>query len=417
MVLPRVASSPQGKWHVGHSADKCLTTCLGAHGHSLRALFFERLLMLNDGTTDLFASDTTQEEGSIAQLSAEEIAALVLAKVKANCEAELGETVDQAVVAVSPELNFRHYQALRDAGRLCGLDVVRVLPTTSLRAMAHCFSNRGETRIVILDIADGCVEVGCAEIGDGVVEIKGSAAISLASDEKSEQCAEVNSASQADSDVKWRVTAALKQCLSGVKAGWASGIRTVLVGDALSKTPGLSEAVAAAVGSSPKIIKSSRRQVALGAAVMGGVFTGNLKDVILLDVIPHAIALETAGGIATPMIPGGTTWPTKKTQVFTTIQDNETFLRFTVVQGANLMSAKNVSLGTLVYDRISASPHGDLQVELTLEVRTDVVLSCSAKEVGKGHESMLTVRLPREMVITDELKKCMRQRLENLAAE
>lgn len=417
VVLPSVASSPDGKWHVGHSAEKCLKANSGAHGHSLRALFFERLLMLNDGTRDLPASNTTQEEDSIARLSAEEIAALVLAKVKANCESELGQPVEQAVIAVSPALNFRHYQALRDAGRLCGLEVARVLPTTSMRAMLHRLSSRSETRIVTLDIADGYVEVGCADIGDGVVEIKGCAAVALAVEEGSEQRPDINGASQTDSDVKWRITAALKQCLSGVEAGWASGVRTVLLGDALASTPGLSEAVAAVVGSSAEILKSSRRQVALGAAVEGAVIAGNVKDMLLLDVVPHTIALETAGGIASPMIPGGATWPTKKAQVFSTFRDNDTSLSFSVVQGSNVMSAKNVPMGTFVYDRIAAAPRGVPRIEVTFEVNSNVILCCSARELDRKPDSTLTVRLPSEMEIDGDLKNRMSTRLSNLVTE
>ncbi len=386
----------------------------------------------------------------------EEISAMVLQKLKADAEAYLGETVTEAVITVPAYFNDMQRQATKDAGRIAGLDVKRIINEPTAAALAYGLdkSDHADQTILVFDLGGGTFDVSVMEIGDGVFEVKSTSGdnhlggddwdqhvidwlaekfkadhgIDLRTDkmalqrlkeaaEKAKmelsttQTTQINlpfvtadaagpkhldyTLSRAEfqkitSDLldrcKKPVEAAIKD--AGIKASDIDHV--ILVGGSI-RMPAVVEMVKKITGKDPHQGVNPDEVVAIGAAIQGGVLAGEVKDILLLDVTPLSLGVETLGGVMTKMIDRNTTIPTRKTEVYTTAADAQTSVEIHVLQGEREMASYNKTLGKFHLMNIPSAPRGVPQVEVTFDIDANGIVNVSAKDKGTGQEQKITI--------------------------
>ncbi|SFA75571.1 molecular chaperone DnaK [Clostridium frigidicarnis] len=386
----------------------------------------------------------------------QEISAMVLQKIKADAEAYLGETVTQAVITVPAYFNDSQRQATKDAGKIAGLEVLRIINEPTAASLAYGMDKGEESahKILVYDLGGGTFDVSILELGDGVFEVKstnGDTALGgddfdnnvmnyIAETFKSENGIdlrndkmalqrlkeaaekakiELSSSTQtninlpfitADAtgpkhidmnltrakfnelthDLVQRTIEPMKKALSDAGVSMNEIDKIVLVGGS-TRIPAVQEAVKNFTGKEPSKGVNPDECVAMGAAIQAGVLTGDVKDVLLLDVTPLTLGIETLGGVATHLIERNTTIPTRKSQVFSTAADGQTSVEIHVVQGERQLAADNKTLGRFTLSGIAPAPRGIPQIEVTFDIDANGIVNVSAKDKGTGKEANITI--------------------------
>jgi molecular chaperone DnaK len=387
--------------------------------------------------------------------SPEELSAMVLGKLKADAEAFLGEPVTEAVITVPAYFDDNQRQATKDAGKIAGLEVKRIINEPTAAALAYGLEKKNEEKIVVFDLGGGTFDVSILELGDGVFEVKSTngdthlggedfdnrivdhfldyfkketgvdlkgdnAALQRLKDEAEKAKKELSTTNEyeinlpfitADADgpkhFEYKLTRAkleelvadlldrlAEPCEKALKDAKlkSSDINEVVLVGGMTRMPAVVERVKKIFGKDPMQGVNPDEVVAIGAAIQGGVLAGDVKDVLLLDVTPLTLGIETAGGIRTPMIDRNTTVPTSKSQVFSTFADNQPQVEIHVLQGERDMANDNKSLGTFVLDGIAPAPRGVPQIEVTFNIDANGILNVTAKDKGTGKENNITIQ-------------------------
>jgi molecular chaperone DnaK len=392
--------------------------------------------------------------GARKTFSPPEISAMILGKLKSDAEAKLGETITQAVITVPAYFNDSQRNATKDAGKIAGLEVLRIINEPTAASLAYGLDKKKDEEIAVYDLGGGTFDISVLEIGDGVFEVKATngdthlggddwdnkimdwiiaefrseSGIDLSTQadalqrikEEAEKAKIALSSSQeyeinlpfitADAtgpkhiqkkltrakleqltdDLFERTIRPVKACLADAKLTENDINELVLVGG-MTRMPKVVETARRLIGKEPHKGVNPDEVVAVGAAIQGGVLRGDVKDVLLLDVTPLTLAIETAGGIATPMIPRNTTIPTRKSQIFSTFSDNQPGVEIKVLQGERPMSRDNKNLGTFHLDGIPPAPRGVPQIEVTFDIDANGILNVSAKDLGTGKEQKISI--------------------------
>jgi len=385
-----------------------------------------------------------------------EISAMILQKLKADAEAYLGETVDAAVITVPAYFNDDQRQATKDAGRIAGLDVKRIINEPTAASLAYGLDKESDQTILVFDLGGGTFDVSVLEIGDGVFEVKSTAGdnhlggdnfdkaivdwlvaefkrdqgIDLQSDpmalqrlyeaaEKAKielsttQETQINlpfitadqsgpkhldtrltraKLSELTSSLLDRVVAPVRQALEDAKEKGAAKIDHVVLVGGMTRMPAVQDKVKELTGKDPHRGVNPDEVVAVGAAIQAGVLAGDVKDVLLLDVTPLTLGIETKGGVFTRLIERNTTIPTRKSEVFSTAEDNQPSVEIHVLQGEREMAAYNKSLGKFQLTGIPPAPRGIPQIEVAFDIDANGILSVSAKDLGTGKEQKIEIK-------------------------
>jgi len=383
-----------------------------------------------------------------------EISAMILQKLKADAEAYLGESVEQAVITVPAYFNDAQRQATKDAGRIAGLDVLRIINEPTAASLAYGLGNTKDETIAVYDLGGGTFDISILDVGDGVFEVRSTngdtylggddfdqriidwianefkkeSGIDLRQDRQAlqrlketaenakkelstTQSAEVNLPFiTADSsgpkhlnmnlsrakleelvhDLIDRTMEPVKQALkdAGVKAG---DVHEVVMVGGMTRMPAIQESVMKFFSKEPNRSVNPDEVVAIGAAIQAGILGGDVKDVLLLDVTPLTLSIETLGGVATPLIERNTTIPAKKSQIFSTASDSQTQVEIHILQGERPMAADNRTLGRFILDGIPPAPRGVPQIEVTFDIDANGILNVSAKDKATGREQKITI--------------------------
>ncbi len=392
--------------------------------------------------------------GQKKTFSPPEISAMILAKLKSDAEAKLGEKITKAVITVPAYFNDSERNATKDAGKIAGLEVLRIINEPTAASLAYGLDKKKDEKIAVYDLGGGTFDISALEIGDGVFEVKATngdthlggddwdhkimdwiisefkadsgidlskqadavqrikeeaekAKIALSSAQEYEINLPFITADasgpkhiqkkltrskleQLTDDLFARTIKPVEACLKDAKLGKSDVNELVLVGG-MTRMPKVIETAKNLIGRDPHRGVNPDEVVAIGAAIQGGVLKGDVKDVLLLDVTPLTLAIETAGGIATPMIPRNTTIPTKKSNVFSTYADNQPGVEIKVLQGERPMAKDNKQLGTFHLDGIPPAPRGVPQVEVTFDIDANGILNVSAKDLGSGKEQKISI--------------------------
>ena len=393
-------------------------------------------------------------EGKAETFMPEQISSMILGKLKADAEAYLGEPVTQAVITVPAYFNDDQRRATKDAGAIAGLEVLRIINEPTAASLAYGLDKKGEETIAVYDLGGGTFDISVLEIAEGVFEVKATngdtqlggdnwdqqiinwlidefkneQGIDLTGDamamqrlkEEAEKAKMALSSSQsteinlpfitADASgpkhlnvtlsrskleqicdsLYERTIAPFESCLkdSGMSIGEVNNL--VLVGG-MTRSPRIIELAKELGGKDAHQGVNPDEVVATGAAVQGAVLQGDVNDVLLLDVTPLTLGIETAGGVSTSMIDRNTTIPTKKSQIFSTAADNQPAVDIVVLQGERSMSQDNKTLGTFKLDGIGAAPRGTPQIEVTFDIDANGILNVTAKDQGTGKDQKITI--------------------------
>ena len=390
------------------------------------------------------------------QYSPPEVSAITLAKLKADAEAYLGESVDGAVITVPAYFNDDQRQATKDAGKIAGLDVKRIINEPTAASLAYGLDKETDQTILVFDLGGGTFDVSVLEIGDGVFEVKSTAgdnhlggdnfdkaivdwlagefkkdqAIDLKADpmalqrlfEAAEKAKiELSSAQETQINLPFitadasgpkhldvrltrakltelasglldRLVAPVRQALDDAKDKGASAIDHVVLVGGMTRMPAVQEKVKELTGKDPHRGVNPDEVVAIGAAVQAGVLAGDVKDVLLLDVTPLTVGIETKGGVMTKLIERNTTIPTRKSEIFSTADDNQPSVEIHVLQGEREMASYNKSLGKFQLTGIPPAPRGVPQIEVTFDIDANGILNVSAKDLGTGKEQKIEIK-------------------------
>jgi molecular chaperone DnaK len=387
------------------------------------------------------------------QYSPPEISAMILQKLKSDAEAKLGEQVDSAVITVPAYFNDDQRQATKDAGKIAGLDVKRIINEPTAAALAYGLDKEAsDERILVFDLGGGTFDVSILEIGDGVFEVKATSGdnhlggdnwdkaivewivaefrkdqgVDLSQDKRALQrlyeAAEkakielsatqetqislpfitavsgepkhlemkLNRAklSELTADLLDRVVGPVKQALSDA----GGDVDHVILVGGMTRMPAVQEKVKELTGKDPHQGVNPDEVVAIGAAIQAGVLAGDVKDVLLLDVTPLTLGIETKGGVMTRLIERNTTIPTRKSEIFSTAEDNQPSVEVHVLQGEREMASGNKSLGKFQLTGIPPAPRGLPQIEVTFDIDANGILHVSAKDLGTGKEQKIEIK-------------------------
>jgi len=388
------------------------------------------------------------------QFAPEEVSAQVLRKLAEDAGKYLGETVTQAVITVPAYFNDSQRQATKDAGKIAGLEVLRIINEPTAAALAYGLDRKSNERILVFDLGGGTFDVSVLEVGDGVFEVlstsgdthlggddfdkvivdylaasfKSNEGIDLRQDKQALQRLteaaekakiELSSASQSEINLPFitatpegpkhldltltrakfeelasklidRCRVPVEQALEDAKLASSELDEVVMVGGS-TRIPAVLELVKRVTGKDPNQTVNPDEVVAVGAAIQGGVLAGEVKDILLLDVTPLSLGVETLGGVMTKMITRNTTIPTKKSEVYSTAVDGQTNVEIHVLQGEREMATDNKSLGTFRLDGIPPAPRGVPQIEVTFDIDANGILSVTAKDKGSGKEQSISI--------------------------
>ena len=385
----------------------------------------------------------------------QDISAMILQKLKADAESYLGETISEAVITVPAYFTDAQRQATKDAGKIAGLEVKRIINEPTAAALAYGMDKEhGQHKIMVYDLGGGTFDVSILEVGDGVFEVlatrgnnklggddfdqriinyiadnfKKENGVDLTQDKMSLQRLK-EAAEKAKKELSTTMTTNINlPFISATAAGplhlnmdltrakfnelthdlvdkttepvrsaikdadiSASEIDKVLLVGGSTRIPAVQEAVKQIIGKDPQKDINPDECVAIGASIQGGVLTGEVKDLLLLDVTPLSLGLETLGGVTTRLIERNTTIPTKKSQIFTTAADSQTSVDIHVLQGEREMAADNTTLGRFQLEGIAPAPRGIPQIEVTFDIDANGIVNVSAKDLGTGKEQKITI--------------------------
>ena len=383
-----------------------------------------------------------------------EISAMILQKIKADAEAYLGEEVTQAVITVPAYFNDSQRQATKDAGRIAGLEVLRIINEPTASSLAYGMDKKKDETLAVYDLGGGTFDISILDVSEGLIEVRSTNGDTflggddfderiitwLADEFKKEQGIDLRQDRQALQRLKEAAENAKKELSTTMTAeinlpfitADASGpkhlnmtlsrakledlvsdliqrsidpcrraledanlkpgdINEVLLVGGMTRMPAIQEAVKKFFGKEPNKSVNPDEVVAIGAAIQAGVLGGEVKEVLLLDVTPLTLSIETLGGVATPIIERNTTIPTKKSQIFSTASDGQTQVEIHVVQGERPMAADNKTLGKFILDGIPPAPRGVPQIEVTFDIDANGILNVTAQDKATGREQKITI--------------------------
>jgi molecular chaperone DnaK len=402
-----------------------------------------------DVTIEVQLGDKTE------QYAPQQIAAFVLGKLKADAEAYLGEKITQAVITVPAYFNDSQRQATKDAGKIAGLEVLRIINEPTAASLAYGLDKKKDEKIAVFDLGGGTFDVSVLEIGDGVFEVKATngdthlggdnwddalitwlvdnfkkdngvdlrkdpMALQRLKEEAEKAKIALSSTQSVDINLPFitadasgpkhlnvqltrakmeqicdslfeRCIQPFKNCLKDADLTSAQIDELVLVGG-MTRMPKVVDIAKGLGGKQPHQGVNPDEVVAVGAAIQGGVLKGDVRDVLLLDVTPLTLGIMTAGDVSTAMIPRNTTIPSKKTQVFSTFSDSQPSVEIVVLQGERPMARDNKTLGTFRLDGIPPAPRGTPQIEVTFDIDANGILHVSAKDLGTGKDQKITIQ-------------------------
>lgn len=412
-----------------------------------------------------------EEGGKTKRYSPPEVSAMILAKLRTDAEAKLGEKITQAVITVPAYFNDSQRQATKDAGKIAGLEVLRIINEPTAASLAYGLDKKKDEKIAVYDLGGGTFDISVLEIGDGVFEVKATNGdthlggddwdnrivdwliaefksdtgmdLSKQPDamqrlkEEAEKAKKALSSSQqydinlpfitADAsgpkhlsktlnrakleqlcdDLFERTMQPVKACLADAKLDSAQIDELVLVGG-MTRMPKVVDTARKLINKEPHKGVNPDEVVAVGAAIQGGVLKGEVRDVLLLDVTPLTLSIETMGGIATPMIPRNTTIPTKKSEIFSTASDSQPAVDIVILQGERKLSRDNKRLGIFKLDGIPPAPRGTPQIEVTFDIDANGILHVTAKDLGTNKEQKITITASSGLS-KDEVEKMARE--------